>query len=83
MKWLIWILRLFGLGSWAAGLETKIAVDQQEAINHETGIAHNVENEKLSMDGVSDDKLDDELDKLRHDAETRADKDTNTGSSSS
>ena len=73
MSFIIWLLKLFGWTSWAAALETKIAVDKQESEQRENEIAQEVEDEKQEVANIPDDSLDDLLDKLRDDAQARAD----------
>lgn len=72
MNFLIWLLKWFGLNSWAAAIETKILVDRQEAEKYESEVAQEVENEKQDVVDTPNDSLDNLLDELWDDAKTRA-----------
>jgi len=81
MNFLIWLLRLFGLNSWAVAIEAKLNADKQEAIEQETEIAEEVENEKQELEDTPDSDVGNVLDELRDDAVSRRGSDPDSNSS--
>ena len=72
MNFIIWLLKLFGLNSWAAAIEAKLRVDKQEADARETEIQQEVEDEKADVADAPDSELPDILQRLHDAAEARA-----------